>query len=586
MRFFWEKGMIMACVFAMIMTGCGQQGQLNVEGTISTENTGTTVVKGSKVFSNATVIELSDETITVDGSVISTDEESAVYAANDIVFYLEGQDFTYGEGEKEDEHSQEDADAHTVVHITEPGTYVVSGILSAGQIAIDLGDDAEENPDAVVTLILNGVDITCSVAPAVIFYDVYECGVADEETATNTVDTTAAGANVLIADGSVSNVTGAYVARIYKPDSVELSEDGTEVTDAKKLHKYDAAFYSKMTMNINGDEEGTGVLNIFAENEGLDSELHLTINGGNINITSGNDGINTNEDYVSVTTVNGGTLKIKVTGETGEGDGIDSNGWLVINGGTVISAACGFSGDAGIDSDMGIHINGGTVMATGNMLDRISESAQNYAVFQFASSQKAGATYTLKNESGDVVLECTPENDFSYLIFASDNMTAGTYTMWQGEKQLAASAGNMMGSFGGMMGSFGGMMGGFGGGQKPEDGQMPEGMEAPEGMEIPEGGFNGELPEDFKLPEGVERPDEMGRPVEGAETMEVPEGGFQEGMEFPEDMQMPEGTEMPEGMQRPEGDRGGNGGMGSTEVSTEFVIEDGGNYFNNVSVAQ
>jgi hypothetical protein len=128
---------------------------------------------------------------------------------------------------------------------------------------------------------------------------------------------------------------------------------------AKKLHKYDGAFYSKMSMNIYGDQKNTGVLNIYAENEGLDSEMHLTIHGGNIHIESGNDGINTNEDGISVTTVNGGKLTIRVTGETGEGDGIDSNGYLVINGGTVIAAACSNSADAGIDSDMGIHINGG-----------------------------------------------------------------------------------------------------------------------------------------------------------------------------------------------------------------------------------
>lgn len=541
-----KKGIAMICVFAMIMAGCGQQTQPEQEGTVATESTDMNVVKGSKVFPEATVIELSDEVITVDGNVISTDEENAIYAANDIVFYLEGQDFTYGEGEKEDEHSQAEADAHTVVHITEPGTYAVSGTLSAGQIAIDLGDDAEENPEAVVTLILNGVDIQCDVAPAIIFYEVYECGVADEETATNAVDTTTAGANVLIADGSVNNVTGAYVARIYKPGSVELSEDGTEVVDAKKLHKYDAAFYSKMTMNVNGDEEGTGVLNIYAENEGLDSELHLTINGGIINIASGNDGINTNEDGVSVTTVNGGNLFIRVTGATGEGDGIDSNGWLVINGGTVVAEACSFSGDAGIDSDMGIHINGGTVIATGNMLDHISESAQNYAVFQFSSSQKEGANYTLKNEAGDVVVGCSPENDFTYLIFSSPDMKAGTYTLWQGETQLAGSSGNMMGGFGG--------------------GQMPE------------GGFDGEFPEDFKLPDGVEKTEGMERPVEGAEPMERPEG-----TEIPEGM---EGMQRPEGGRGGKGDFGGMGNMGSAEASAEFVISDGGSYFNNVSVAQ
>jgi len=490
------------CV-SMAVTGCGNQ-------------------KGTEVADPDTVqILLSDEKITVDGEAVTDDESAAVYAANDIIYYEAGKDFTYGEGTKEDEHSKDEADAHTVVHITQPGIYEVSGTLSAGQIAVDLGEDAEEDPDAKVTLVLNNADIACSVAPAVIFYEVYECCSGDEEDAVKDVDTSEAGANVIIADDSVNNIEGSYVARIYK--SVELNEAGTEVVDSEKLHKYDAAFYSKKTMNIDGGQQGSGILNITAENEGLDSELHLTVNGGNINITSGNDGINTNEDYVSVTTVNDGMLTIRVDGSTGEGDGIDSNGWLVINGGTVIAQACSFSSDAGIDSDMGIYINGGTVMAAGNMLDHISESAQNYAVFSFAQSQKAGETYQLKNEAKEVVAECMPENDFSYLIFSDADMVEGTYTLWMGETQLTGSV----------------LEGGMG--MRPM-GVMtpPEGMERPEGMEPPEG---------MERPEGAEEP-EGGRGF----------GGGFGGRGF--------------------GQKGGFGG--NTAQTKEFVIRTGGSYFGNV----
>ena len=108
-------------------------------------------------------------------------------------------------------------------------------------------------------------------------------------------------------------------------------------------------------MEISGGETGTGVLNIEAENEGLDSELHLTVNGGVINIRSGDDGINTNEDGVSVTTINGGVVNI-VAGLGSEGDGIDSNGYLVINGGTVLASA-NPAADSGLDSDCGSYIN-------------------------------------------------------------------------------------------------------------------------------------------------------------------------------------------------------------------------------------
>ena len=81
-------------------------------------------------------------------------------------------------------------------------------------------------------------------------------------------------------------------------------------------------------MNICGDNgDDSGVLNITADNEGMNSEMHLTINGGTVNIESQDDGINTNEDNVSVTTVNGGSLSV-VAGRGAEGDGIDSNGYL------------------------------------------------------------------------------------------------------------------------------------------------------------------------------------------------------------------------------------------------------------------
>lgn len=498
------------------------------------------------IFDGATQIELSDGEIKADGEVIGTNTDAAVYIANDIVYYESGHDFTYGEGNEEDAHTKEEAAAHTVVHISQPGTYCLSGELSKGQIAIDLGEEAENDPEAVVTLILDDVDITCEVAPAIIFYNVYECGDADTENVSKDVDTTTAGANVVIADGTTNTVNGSYVARIYKPDSVVLNEEGTEVEDAKKLHKYDGAFYSKMSMNIDGGTENSGVLNINAENEGLDSELHLTINGGNINIESGNDGINTNEDGVSVTTINNGVLNILVNGRTGEGDGIDSNGWLVINGGTVIASACANSADAGIDSDMGIHINGGTVMASGYMLDRIEDSGQNYAVFNFAQMQDGKGVITLADEGGNIIMEHLPQNSFSVLIFSTPELKAGSYTLWCDDKQLAGTNGGFM-------------IGGHG-----NDGMMPGGGQRPEG-EVPE------MPENMEITEGI-NPDDM-TPSEMSEEMEEPVWG-----------ERPEGIDPSDSEQQPP--MVFHNQMNSDELSKEFVISEGGNIFGNVSIAK
>ncbi len=485
-----------------------------------------------------TTILLSDDGIIAEGV-----NKDAVTVANDVIYYEDGHDYTYGEGGENDSHSKEEADLHSVVRITEAGTYRIKGSLSHGQIAVDLGEDAEDDPEATVTLILDGVDITSTVAPAVIFYNVFECG--DKDNSTKDVDLSGAGARVILEKDSVNTVNGSYVAKIYKPETVV---DG-KVEAAKKLHKYDAAFYSRMSMTLDGE----GTLNINAENEGLDSELHLTINGGNINIKSGNDGINTNEDNVSVTTVNGGVLTIEVTGETGEGDGIDSNGFLVINGGTVITSACAKSQDAGIDSDKGIYINGGTVIAGGSMLDRIEEGGQTFVVFSFTGKEEREAL-TFKNENGDVIFSHTLPNAFTTLIFSSPGLTEGTYTLWQGDTQLVGSKRSSMGGFNG--------------------GRFPSGFERPEGMEIPEN-FKPEILEDMEIPEEFKQNRPKGnRELEG--DVENLPPSFEKGEFTPPDRIPPEGDM--EHLIRPDGT------VSEETLSEKFVIEKGANYFRIAAV--
>lgn len=461
--------------------------------------------------------------------------EDAVTFGNDIVYYEEGHGDDYGDGEPGEAHAAEEAAAHTVIHIHAPGTYVLTGKLSAGQIAVDLGEGAKEDPEAVVTLILDGVDITCTVAPAVIFYNVYECGSTENPTAH--VDTSAAGANVILAEGSWNYISGSHVAKIYKP--------GTE----KKLHKYDAAFYSKMSMNLDGE----GFLQITADNEGLDSEMHLTVNGGEISIHSGNDGINTNADGISVTTVNGGTLRIDVTGSTGEGDGIDSNGWLVINGGSVFAYGCGFSADAGLDSDMGIEINGGTVMATGNMLDRIRQSGQTFAVFSFLQCQQAGS-YTLKNAEGQPVLEIEAPNDFGYLLLSAPELTEGSYSLWSGQVRF-------------------------------EGYPTPGGLSQIGPIEPPEKGRG-----DFEIPPQPTNPivtQGTVTPPQGDVPGNMPVPDFSEGF-APGQMPVPpmpqEGGNMP--MPLIPGDQTYQGSITPGEPVREFPITHGGNFFSGLRPAE
>ena len=376
-------------------TGCSGQSSTPPQGE----------TEGDKIYyENEVHIILSDDGITANGSKVTDNSSKNVYTSNDVIYYEDKDSYEsgnlYGEGTDADKHTAEEAAKVTVVNITEAGIYRLSGKLSHGQIRVDLGEDASEDEKAVVTLVFDGLDINCDVAPAVLFMNVYECDNSwDAETATSNVDTSAAGANVIISDNSTNNIEGAYVAKIFK------DKDGE-----KKLWKQDGAFYSYMSMNIAGEAKESGILNIKADNEGLDTELHLTINSGNINIFSDNDGINTNEDNVSVTTINGGNVHI-VAGLGAEGDGVDSNGWLVINGGTVISAAKPMS-DSGLDSTMGSYINGGTVVALGSTMDWAESDSQQVTMnLQFDSYKESNSAIIVTKEDDSVIFAYDPSED-------------------------------------------------------------------------------------------------------------------------------------------------------------------------------
>ena len=540
-----KKLLALSLCAALLLSGCGKPAEtIPVETT--PEATVPIVTEAAKEITGPVVdILLEGQNVTVTGN------GTGVHTSRDIVYYEDKNHYPsgnpYGEGEDWERHSREEAEAHLVVNITAPGSYRISGKLDKGQIRIDLGEDAASDPDAVVNLILDGAEITCTVAPAILFQNVYECdGNWSEDKARPDVDTSAAGANLILAENSKNILSGSHVAKIYK------DKDGE-----KKLWKQDGAVYSYMSLNV----YGPGALDIEADNEGLDTELHLTIFGGDITIRSGNDGINTNEDGVSVTAIHGGNLRI-LAGLREEGDGIDSNGYLVIYGGTVISSAHP-AADAGLDSDLGSFIHGGTVVALGSAMDWAeSDSGQVTMNLQFADAQQGDIR--IVTEDGTEIFAFDPSTDpllqenvrgYRGLILSCPNFRVGdTYHVFAGGLQMAYTGTDVM--------------------------RGPGGFFPGEGGQWPEGGMG--MPEDRD-------PEDMPQPPEGDFTIPPGEGMNPQPQETP-----PTGPQgdPPDGPQNqpPQAPPGGFGGSGSTgsqtgEPSIRFLMQDKVNFFSGLKPA-
>ena len=370
------------------------------------------------------------ESITVNGEEITENPEEAVH--------LVRQTETHGDVPAELAGLE-----NRVVTITRGGVYRLSGAATDVQIAVR----ATEEDD--VRLILDGVDITCRTSSAIAVYSAHDPRTAGVYAVT-----------LELAEGSVNRITGSHTVRIQESDV-----------------KLDGAVCSLVSLGIEGD----GSLTVDADNEGIEVKFgHMTINGGVLDIRSGDDPLNVSEDGVGVLTMNDGYVFSEVKNAPGgEGDGIDSNGWIVFNGGTAINLAHPASMDSGIDSDMGSTINGGVIVGAGNMYDPIDgASEQLFMMLEFAESTDDLLVVT--DQAGQPVFAYDFPHDYQYIAFSTPALKAGerysvylggqiegeernglytTITAYTPGRQMTHGEGNAQQSMGGMPGGFDPMAG-------------------------------------------------------------------------------------------------------------------------------
>ena len=100
--------------------------------------------------------------------------------------------------------------------------------------------------------------------------------------------------------------------------------------------------------------------------EGIEASF-VQINDGSISIQSWDDGINASNKsgaYPICVEINGGDISIAMS--AGDTDGIDANGSIVVNGGTI-----NITGNSSFDYDGTAQLNGGTIIVNGQTLDYI-----------------------------------------------------------------------------------------------------------------------------------------------------------------------------------------------------------------------
>jgi hypothetical protein len=176
--------------------------------------------------------------------------------------------------------------------------------------------------------------------------------------------------------------------------------------------------------------------------------------------------------------ISGGSLTI-LNGTGRDADGLDSNGDVLISGGTVRISLIGSGGNSAIDynSEGGASclITGGTVIACGasSMAEAFDESSAQCAVLLSLSQEtEAGSLFDLLSEDGTSLLSWEVPYSFTSVSFSCPEMEKGrSYTVKAGDHEESVTLTAMSTSAGtaGTGMSSGGMAGGFrGGGGRPD----------------------------------------------------------------------------------------------------------------------
>lgn len=267
------------------------------------------------------------------------------------------------------------------LEITKAGTYLLSGTLSDGQILVNAKGQE-------VTLVLNGVSVTCSDSSALY------CHKAET-------------VHLYLMEGTENSLSD---GEAYDFSDVYSSEEDEEPN---------ACLYSKADLTISG----SGALTVTGNyKNGITGKDTLAITSSNITVEATNHGIN-GKDNLTVTdaalTVTSGGDAIRSTN-----DSDSSLGWIVLTNSDLNLTP----GEDGIQAEKSLTVSGGTyrIVSGGGSGASLSDDAS-------AKGLKAGTDLTVT--SGAFTLDCADDT-----IHSNGNVTisGGEFTLSSGDDGIHA----------------------------------------------------------------------------------------------------------------------------------------------------
>lgn len=384
----------------LALAGCsaaknGNSGSDNVSGS-KTKDVNTAVTYSSGSSSSEETIAATVQS--ADGAILDTSELFSDRDLTQTADLSEAVNYTVSNGED--------------IHITAEGVYVISG--SAKNVTIYVEAASEDK----VQLVLDDLSITNDDFPCIYVKEADKVFVTTTGTE-NTLSVTGSFA----ADGD-TNTDGVIFSRsdlvlngtggltINSTDNGVVGKDDLKITggtytitaSSKAFEANDSIRIADGTFNLtagtdalhaeNGEDNTLGYIyiaggtyTIQAGDDGIHAEsvleidggiiditaaegleaTYIQINEGTVNIQASDDGINAankSSAYTPTVEINGGDITVSMG--AGDTDGIDSNGNIIINGGTV-----NVTGNSTFDYDGTGVINGGTVIVNGEEVDSL-----------------------------------------------------------------------------------------------------------------------------------------------------------------------------------------------------------------------